>query len=152
MADADAALAYRAMGDLADVPDQTVALLAKRLPPAEKADAERITRLISRLDSKRFASRQDAARELSELAEIAEAAVTKALASNPSEEARRRLTALREKLNRGWVQKLRAVEVLEYVGTADAKRVLDAIARGAPDARLTREARATLARMGQADR
>jgi hypothetical protein len=152
LAEADAALAYQAMGDLARVPDQAAALLAKRLPPAEKADAGHIARLITRLDSTRFAERQEAFRELSQLAELAELAVTKALAANPSEEARRRLATLREKLTTGWLQKLRAVEVLEHVGTVEARRVLDGIAGGAADTRLTREAKASLARMRQADR
>jgi WD40 repeat protein len=151
LADADAALAFRAMGELAGVPDQAAALLGKRLLPAEKADAKRLADQMVQLESKSFRQRQDAFRDLSQLAELAEPAVTKTLAGNPSEEARRRLTSLREKLTTGWLQKLRAVEVLEYIGTAEANRVLHTIAGGAPDARLTREARATLRRLGLAD-
>jgi hypothetical protein len=43
-------------------------------------------------------------------------------------------------------RQVRAVEVLERVGGADARRVLEALARGAPEARLTQEAKAALAR------
>ena len=42
---------------------------------------------------------------------------------------------------------LRAVEVLEHVGTAEAKRVLETLAAGAAEARLTQEARASLRRL-----
>jgi hypothetical protein len=37
--------------------------------------------------------------------------------------------------------------VLERVGTAEARRLLEALARGAPEARLTQEAKAALARL-----
>jgi hypothetical protein len=42
---------------------------------------------------------------------------------------------------------LRAVEVLERIGNAEARRVLEALAKGAPEARLTREARTSLERL-----
>jgi len=43
-------------------------------------------------------------------------------------------------------RQVRAVEVLERVGGAEARRVLEALAGGAPEARLTQEAKAALAR------
>jgi hypothetical protein len=42
---------------------------------------------------------------------------------------------------------LRAVEVLEQVGTDGAKALLEGLAKGAPDAELTQEARAALGRL-----
>ena len=44
---------------------------------------------------------------------------------------------------------LRALEVLEQVGTAPARKVVEALAHGAPEAWLTREARATLRRLAR---
>ena len=44
---------------------------------------------------------------------------------------------------------LRAVEVLEKVGTPEARQVLEDLARGDPAAALTREARASLDRLGK---
>jgi hypothetical protein len=45
------------------------------------------------------------------------------------------------------LRQLRAVEALEHIGTADARQVLQRLADGAPDARLTREAQASLERL-----
>jgi hypothetical protein len=45
------------------------------------------------------------------------------------------------------LQALRAVEVLERIGTPEARKVLETLATGAPAARLTREAKASLGRL-----
>jgi hypothetical protein len=42
---------------------------------------------------------------------------------------------------------LRAVAALESCGTAEARRVLESLAKGAPEARLTRSARRSLWRL-----
>jgi hypothetical protein len=47
----------------------------------------------------------------------------------------------------GQLRDLRAVEVLEHIGTPKARQVLRTLARGAPAARLTREAKASLQRI-----
>lgn len=44
---------------------------------------------------------------------------------------------------------LRAVQVLEYAGTPEAKKCLEMLARGVPEARLTREAKAALRRLAK---
>jgi hypothetical protein len=44
------------------------------------------------------------------------------------------------------LRRLRAVEILEHTGTAAARDVLRALAGGAPEARLTQEARLALER------
>jgi hypothetical protein len=44
---------------------------------------------------------------------------------------------------------VRAVEALEHAGTAEAKALLEALAAGMPEARLTQEARATLRRLAR---
>jgi hypothetical protein len=46
-------------------------------------------------------------------------------------------------------QVLRAIEVLERTGTPKARGVLAALSRGAPDALLTREAKASLDRLNR---
>jgi hypothetical protein len=45
------------------------------------------------------------------------------------------------------LQPLRAVEVLEHVGTPDARRLLQELAHGLPGARLTSEAQPSLRRL-----
>ena len=44
---------------------------------------------------------------------------------------------------------LRAVEVLERIGTPEARQVLAKLADGAPEARLTQEAKASLQRLAK---
>ena len=46
---------------------------------------------------------------------------------------------------------LRAVETLEHIGTPEAQEVLKKLAAGAPEPRLTQEAKASLERLGKRD-
>ena len=45
------------------------------------------------------------------------------------------------------VRRERALEVLEHMGGAEARELLEELAKGAPEAALTREAKAALARL-----
>jgi hypothetical protein len=47
------------------------------------------------------------------------------------------------------LRQLRAVELLESLGSAEARQVLETLAKGAPGARLTKEARAALDRLNR---
>jgi hypothetical protein len=42
---------------------------------------------------------------------------------------------------------IRAVQILEYIGTTQAREVLEALAKGAAEARLTQEAKGSLDRL-----
>ena len=44
---------------------------------------------------------------------------------------------------------LRALEVLERIGTPEARQILLSLAKGAPEAALTQEAKASLERLGK---
>ncbi len=153
LADADAGKAWRAGWRLAADPAASVPFLQKRLRPAE-VDAARIAKLLAALDSDDFEGREAASRELAKLGELAGPAVRKALGANPSPEARRRLEELTRKLG-GPVESmeearaLRCVEALEHIGSADARRLLDELGKGAAGARVTREAKAALERLSK---
>jgi hypothetical protein len=153
LAGADAAAAYRALGALVAAPGQAVPFLAERLRPAKGVTPERLARLIADLDSDTFKERDRAFRELDRLGEVAERALKKALAAPPSAEAFRRAKVLLEKLDvrnsPERLRSLRAVEALEHIGTAEARAVLQTLARGAAEARLTEEAKASLGRLAK---
>ena len=154
LAGASARKAYRAIWTLVAAPRQAVDGLWARLKPREAAAPERLRKLIADLDSKRFSVRQKAMTELAALADLAEPALRQALREGPPLETRQRVVQLLEKLTRlaapsELLRAVRAVEVLERIGTPDAQRLLESLASGAPGARLTREARASLRRLAK---
>jgi hypothetical protein len=145
-------VAGEAMGQLEENPRETFTLLQGKLRPAAPLSAERMKRLLAVLEEKRYAVRKLAEKELEGLAERAEPFLRRRLAENPLLETRRRLEGLLAKLEGlvtapDRVREMRAVEVLEHIGTAEARKVLQELANGAPEARLTREANAALARL-----
>jgi hypothetical protein len=108
------------------------------------------------LDSKRFAVREKATRELEQLGGVIEADLKDTLRRRPSAEARRRIERLLEKMRRErlfpqaeQLRAARAVEVLERIGDAGARRLLATLAGGAPAAPLTVEAKTALERLSQ---
>jgi WD40 repeat protein len=150
LADADAARAYRAMTALSAAPEQALALLQGRLHPARSFDGQRTARLINELDSNRFAVREKAARELEALGESAEPSLHKALERPPSAESRRRIEQVLDNTalpSGDALRQLRAVEVLEQIGTPAARQVLETLAQGAKESRLSHEAKASLERL-----
>jgi hypothetical protein len=152
LADPDAAKAYRAMQALASAPGQGVPLLKRLLPPVPRVEEDRLTRLLADLDSENFETREKAAAELEKAGEAAELALRQALRKNPPVEARRRLERLLDGLDAratsgDRLRALRAIEVLERVGTPEARAVLRRVADGAPQARLTEAARAAVQRL-----
>jgi WD40 repeat protein len=153
LANGDAATGARALGRLIGAREQGVAFLREHLRPAPRTTPERLTRLVADLDSESFAVRRRAGRDLEELGEVAEPALRRVLASGPSAEVRRQVEGLLEKLpltaSFERLRQFRGVEVLEALGTPDASRLLEALAAGAPEARLTREARAAADRLAR---
>jgi WD40 repeat protein len=150
LASASARRAHTAIWKLRGT-EQAVPLLRKRISPVERVPAERLQQLLADLDSNQFARREAAAKALAELEELALPVLEQALQANPSPEKRRRIEKLlavpRVVRSPEKLRGLRAVEVLEYIGTPEARAVLEHLARGAVEARLTREAQASLTRM-----
>jgi hypothetical protein len=148
----DAARAYRAIGALATAPGSSLPFLKERLRPAVGDPS--IARLVADLDSTDFAVRERASRELAQRGEAARMALRDALDAGPSLEVRRRAEELLTKMGEtslpaAMVRDVRAVEVLEQIGDAEATRQLRRLAGGAPEARLTREAKAALDRLAE---
>jgi RNA polymerase sigma factor (sigma-70 family) len=156
LANENAPQAFAALRQLAASPARAAAYLGERLLPIRPADEKRLAALIADLDSETFETRKKASEELEKLGEAALSGCRKALDARPSPEARRRLTTLLEKQTReslkpspSRLRLLRAVEVLEWVGTAEARQVLEKWAKGVPEARLTEEAKAALERLAR---
>jgi WD40 repeat protein len=143
----DAARADGALWALARAPEQSVPFLQERLRPAA-IPAEHV-KLVADLSSKRFAVRDKAFRTLEKLGEAAGAALHKALEGKPSLEVRRRLEQLMEKRAKDAFRPLRAVEALEQVGTAEARQVLQVLAKGAPNPQVAQAADAALRRLAR---
>jgi WD40 repeat protein len=152
LAGRDAARAYDAMCMLAADPSQAVRFLKDHLPPAAPADADKIAKLIAELDSDEFTVREKANEELDKISDAAAPLLRKALEADPSPEACKRLEKVLARAagkapSGEQLRSLRAVELLEMMATPEARQLLQKLAAGAPDARLTREAKAALERI-----
>jgi hypothetical protein len=148
----DGLRAHQAIWALVAEPRRSMPLL-KTIQAVPEPDRRQLERWLADLDSEEFAVREEAARELEKLEEAAGPALRACLQGKPSAEVRRRVEQLLERLQEPFLtgqrlRSVRAVEALEQIGTAAARRVLEALAEGAQGARLTREAKASLGRLG----
>jgi RNA polymerase sigma factor (sigma-70 family) len=154
LASTDARAAYHAIAALGVAPRQAVPFLGEKLKPVATPDLKRVAKLIADLDSDDFAVRQNATLALEKLAEFVAPELRAALKKAPLEAARRINSILDSIAGQPMppekLRDLRAVEALEYIATANAKAILQALSRGAPGARLTRDAHAALLRLGKA--
>jgi WD40 repeat protein len=151
LADRDAAVGQEAVAALARDP-QTVRRLVERLRKDGHPEAEALRRLLADLGSEEFRVRERAGSRLAEFGPEAEPALRRALDADPELEVRRRIEAvLPEIRRRSWagegLRRLRAVQVLERIRTAEARETLRRFAAADPDAVLTHEARDALRRM-----
>jgi RNA polymerase sigma factor (sigma-70 family) len=148
----DAARAYRALCLLTRTPAESVTFLKEQLGQMTPLDPKRVEKLIANLDSPQFETRNMAHQELRNLGSAAEPFLRQALANQPPLEARRRMEKLLEDLplSAGTRVVLRSVELLERLGTAEARQLLETVAGGLPQGQATHEARAALYRLRKA--
>jgi RNA polymerase sigma factor (sigma-70 family) len=144
--------AFAAQGRLLASPAETIALFAEKIKAAEAADPKRVARLIADLDSPVFATRQQATSDLKEIGSQAAPALREAVKKAGSLEIRRRLEQLLDEWDNripgaAELRILRAVEVLEWIGTPQARDLLAAWAKGAPGSQLTAAAEGALRRL-----
>jgi WD40 repeat protein len=149
---ADAAKAYRGVAALASSPGQAAPFLRERLRPVILPEDKQLARLLADLDSDDFSTREKATRELEALGETAAPALRKVLEGKPSVETRRRVSRLLEQaagkeLAPEQLRVQRALAALEYAAAPEARRLLEELGQGAPEARLTRDAKAALKRL-----
>jgi hypothetical protein len=156
LAAAGAGKAYLALWELAAAPEQAAPFLKEHLPPAPAPGGrqrEQTARWIADLDSDSFAVREKAMAELRKCIDTAEPALRQARERKSSPEARRRIDELLEERGKAAIplaedlRVLRAVEALGHMRTAEAHKLLEALAKGAPAARRTVAARQALRRL-----
>jgi len=130
LADSDASRAYQAVCTLIAYPKETVRFLDTRLKPVV-VDFQQIDRFIRDLDDNSFDVRKTATEELGKMEEAPEPKLRQILAGKASLEIRRRVEDLLKEIDRNKREPspqqlllLRAVEVLDHLGTPEAKVIL----------------------------
>jgi WD40 repeat protein len=149
LASIDAATAGEALQTLARAAEQSVALLGEKILPVRE---ETVRKLLKDLDSPRFSVRDRASLDLIALGRFIEPVLRAELRNKPTLEMRRRIVEIlkiisAEERSPDELRALRGLELLEMIGTADAKKLLQELAAGAPLCDLTREAKAVLQRL-----
>ncbi len=144
----DAIKAARSIQTLA-VARATVPYLRARLKPAVPVDEKKLAQAVAELSSNNFTTRTKATQELERLGDLAVPALKKVLASTAPLETVRRVEPLLEKLTTGDLSAeqfrlVRALEVLERIGTPEACALLQILSKGAPGALTTRQAQGVL--------
>jgi WD40 repeat protein len=150
LAGEDAGRAFEGVGLLAGDPARALPYLRARLKPLPVVSPARLRTLLAGLDADDFAARRKAAAELERVADAAADALRAEQGRTRSPEVRRTLERILEGLDSRaprQVRVVRAVEAVEWMGTPEALRLLGEWAAGAPDATLTREARAARERL-----
>src|SRR5207253_360083 len=122
-----------------------------RLVPTAAIDTVRVRALIADLESEQFAVRQSASKELESFGEKITDELRQALGDRPTLEQKRRveslLAAARFVRNPETLRRLRAIHVLEHVGSQAARQILANLVSGLPAARETQDAAASLQRL-----
>jgi WD40 repeat protein len=151
----DGGSAFRSMQMLLAAPRRALPLIKGELSPVPKLEAGRVARLLADLDAEDFGTRERATGELRRLGDAVEAALRRTLERPPAAEVGRRVEKLLGEIEaeRGpnvpaeRLRRLRSLEVLEHLGTPEARAWLAELAAGEPEAPLTRQAQAALRRL-----
>jgi hypothetical protein len=155
LAASDLATAYAAQWTWVAAGKQAVPFFRERLPTKMLAERqERVAGLLKDLDDDRFVTREKATTALRKMGPAIELTLRKALEQPASLEARRRMGVLLEAIERGEATRppedlrlLRAVRVLELIGTPDARQALNDLVERAPDSDAGQEARLAVQRL-----
>jgi WD40 repeat protein len=151
LCDENSARAFEAQRGLLQRSADLVTILRRHVAPVAAADAAILARLIKGLDHDRYEVRERSRAELEKFGDRAAGAIMQALQKPASLEAARLLHEIQNKLGSDRppvdLAASRSIEVLEHLATPDACQFLEELASGLPEARITKEAKATIARM-----
>jgi len=151
LASPDSRRAVAAIDALVYSPLDAEGLLEAKLKPAGAVTAVDIKKLLHGLASKEFLTRNRATNNLSELGRLAEPFLRNAISKTVDLEMKRRVERLLEQLKKGGApsvqQRLRAIEVLERIGTPRCLKTLRTLSCGAAEADITQEAKQALRRL-----
>jgi WD40 repeat protein len=142
--------AHKALWSLVGAPKESVPFLRGRLKPV---DGSVILKWIADLNSQTFVDRDAAANGLIKAGAQALGSMQTALKNKPSLETHRRLVQILKSLpevpDPDTVRTIRAIMVLERIGSTEAQAILESLAGGAAGARDTDEAKGSLDRLGK---
>lgn len=152
----DAEQAYTAVFALIAAPQTALDLFKKNLKPAAGVSAEElatVSALVEKMGNEQYAVREEASKKLSAMGASAKDALTEALKGVKDEETRGRIEELLKAIaapapeGAGQLQGLRAVLVLERIGSEPARKQLESLSGGDASARLTLAAKSAIARL-----
>ncbi len=146
----DASISYLALQRLAAAPETTVPYVREKVPPAAVPDAEAVKRWIDALGAPAFRDRETAMKELKKSSAAIVAELRAARDATPSPEVHERLAKILATTypeTPESVRRTRIVELVEWCGTPDAKRLLADWSAGAKGSLLAAEAKAARERL-----
>jgi hypothetical protein len=152
---ADESKTTQAVWTLTAASDASVAFLTDHVlqTPKERGfDPAKVENLIADLDDNAFEVREKAAEELAKMGPAIEPALKKALDLSTTAERSRRLRDLLDKIGKREgspkvVAGRRAIEVLEQIGTPEARKALEKIAKSESPGEIIEEAKLSLRRL-----
>jgi hypothetical protein len=150
LADPSPERAGQALWSMVATPAESLPALRHHLRPVP-AGLDRVAKLVAALDDPKFAVREKATQELTRLGAAAEEALDAKLRVGAALETAKRIEQLLARMKAvpspEQLRVTRAVEVLERIGTPEAREHLRELANGAAGAWLTREAEEALSRL-----
>jgi hypothetical protein len=151
----DGVRAYHTICLLERRPREAVPLLRGHIKEFLSQEVPPVEQLLKRLDHDNFEEREKASAALERLGKDVEESLHRALADKPSAEMRLRIERLLEAMKdaRPTPEQLRlgrAIEVLEHIGTPEARDLLRSLARKTSGTRVPQLARAALLRLERA--
>ena len=142
--------AAKAVARLAAQPEKALALLKEKLRPAEVPDRKKILKLIDDLDDDTFVVRETAMRDLEKTLPPSVGLLREALATTQSLEIKNRLQRLlepfEEETSLERLRQRRVLQAIERMNTAEARKLLETLAKGPKGVELTDEAATALRR------